>query len=148
MKKYQNTAALLLRVAMASTFLIIVAGRFNVWGNNPASWHNFLVYTAEVNSFAPKSLIPFLAVSATSLEIIFGILLLSGYKTKWAALGSAILTLIYALAMAYSFGLKEPIDYSVFVDTAACFLLFTFPEYRWSFDEIIQKKIKTNNQKG
>ncbi len=142
MRKYQEVATLLLRFAMALTFLIIVAGRLNVWGNNSASWHNFLVYTAEVNSFAPKSIIPFLAVSATSLEIIFAILLLLGYKTKWAALGSAVLTLIYALAMTYSFGLKEPIDYSVFVDTAACFLLFTFSNYRWSLDEKIQKNKK------
>lgn len=139
MRKYQDAAVLLLRIAMAFTFLIIVAGRLNFLGNNPESWRNFLAYTAEVNSFAPKSIIPFLAVSATSLEIIFGLLLLFGYKIKWAAFGSAMLTLIYALAMTYSFGLKEPIDYSVFVDTAACFLLFTFPGYRWSFDHKNQK---------
>ena len=115
MKKYQEGAVLLLRFAMAFTFLIIVAGRFGLLGKYSANWDRFLTYTAEVNSFAPKSIIPFLAVSATALEIIFAALLLLGYKTKWAALGSAILTLTYALAMWFSFGIKEPVDYSVFV---------------------------------
>ena len=147
MKKYQEGAVLLLRFAMAFTFLIIVAGRLGLLEKYSANWDRFLAYTAEVNSFAPKSIIPFLAVSATALEIIIAILLLLGYKTKWAALCSAILTLTYALAMWYSFGIKEPIDYSVFVDSAACFLLFTFPYYRWSLDEKISK-LKINNKEG
>jgi putative oxidoreductase len=139
MKKYQELATLLLRFAMALTFLSAVASRLGLWGKYSSGWEKFLGYTSEVNSFAPHCIIPFLAVSATVLEIIFSVLLIIGYKTKWTALGSAILTLIYALATSYSFGLKEPFDYSVFVDTAACFFLFTFPYFRWSLDKKIQK---------
>ncbi len=139
MKKYQESATLILRLVMAFTFLSAVASRLGLWGKYSSNWKRFLVYTAHVNSFAPQSIIPFLAVSATALEIVFSFLLIIGFKTKWAALGSAVLTLIYALAMAYSFGLREPFDYSVYVDAAACFLLFTFPYFRWSLDEKIQK---------
>jgi len=42
--------------------------------------------------------------------------------------------------MAYSFGLKDPLDYSVFVFSMAAFLLSTVDQYKWSLDEIISKK--------
>jgi len=52
-------------------------------------------------------------------------------------MGTAILTLLFALSMAYSFGIKNPLDYSVFAVCTAAFLLATMPKYRWSIDEII-----------
>lgn len=144
-KKFRDVGTLLLRLSMAFTFLSAVASRLSLWGKYSSGWCKFLIYTSEVNSFAPHNIIPFLAVSSTVLKIIFSILLILGYKTRWAALGSAVLTLIYALAMAYSFGLKEPFDYRVFVDSATCFLLFTFPYYAWSLDQKILKTKKIIN---
>lgn len=133
-----SVASLLLRLMLGLTFLSAVAGRLGFWPDS-SGWNGFLEYTASVNSFAPKVIIPFFAVIATVLEITCAVLLIIGYKTRWAALGASILTLLFALAMAYSFGLKSPFDYSVFVDAAAAFLLACIPGYKWSLDNMVGK---------
>lgn len=134
-------AVFLLRLALAATFLSAVFSRLGLWGNKSSGWEGFLEYTAQVNAFAPAGMIPFLAVSATVLETTFGLLLLIGYKTKWVACAAAVLTLVFALAMAYSFGIKNPLDYSVFVDSAAAFLLANAASSdRWSVDGYLNKK--------
>jgi putative oxidoreductase len=136
-------ASLLLRFGLGVTLLSAVADRFGIWNEEVSSWGNwdaFLEYTATVNSFAPEGIIPFLAISATVLEIIIGILLIIGYKIRWAALGAALLTFMFALTMAYSFGVKSPLDYSVFVDCTAAFLLACIPNYKWSLDEFLIKQ--------
>jgi putative oxidoreductase len=140
MKKYQDTGTMLLRIAMAATFLSAVASRLNLWGKSSSGWDGFLAYTAEVLPFAPKQLVPLLAVVSTVLEITFSLMLLAGWKTRQAATGAACLLLLFALAMAYSGGIKSPLDYSVFVDAAACFLLASFPYYRWSIDAGLSRK--------
>lgn len=142
MKKYQDLAVLLLRVAMAINFLSAVAIRLGFWGPEHGSWPEFVVYTGKVNSFAPAAIIPFLAVTATVLEILFAILLLIGYKIRWVALGSAVLTLLFALSMTYSLGPLSALSYSVWVDCTAALLLATIPSYRWSLDERNTKTIK------
>jgi putative oxidoreductase len=139
MKKYQDIATLLLRFALAAGFLSAVASRLSLWGSHSSGWKNFLSYAGEVNSFAPAGIVPIIAIVSTSLETAFAILLLIGYKTRWVALGSSLLTLFFSLAMAYSFGIKEPLDYSVFAFSAAAFLLATMPHYCWSIDEILFK---------
>lgn len=143
MTKYQDIAILLLRLATAANFLSPVADRFGLWGPPGTgnvvwgNWENFVAYTAQVNSFAPAAIVPSLAVAATVLEIGLPIMLILGFKTRLAALGSALLTLIFALAMAISFGIKAPLDYAVFVDCTSAFLLATIARYRWSVDELL-----------
>ncbi len=143
MTKYKDIAILLLRLATAANFLSPVADRFGLWGPPGASnvvwgnWENFLAYTAQVNAFAPAAVVPALAVAATLLEIGLPIMLILGFKTRLAALGSALLTLIFALAMAISFGIKAPLDYAVFVDCTSALLLATVARYRWSIDEVM-----------
>jgi len=139
MKKYQGSATIIMRFALASGFLSAVASRLGLWGSHSSGWTSFLIYTKSVNSFAPASLVPVLAVMSTMLETTFAILLLIGFKTKWAALGTSILTLLFALSMAYSFGLKEPLDYSVFAFSASAFLLSTLPDFPFSIDQQIKK---------
>src|SRR3982751_3813196 len=112
MKIHQQIASLLLRIALASGFLSAVASRLSLWGSHSSGWNNFLTYTAQVNSYIPKFSIPAIAIASTILETSLGILLLIGYKTTLAAFTASILTLLFALAMAISFGIKEPIDYS------------------------------------
>lgn len=136
MKKHQDTATFLLRIALAIGFLSAVFSRLGLWGEYSSGWQNFIAYTGKVNSFAPKNSIPVIAILSTVLETLFALMLLIGYKTRLAATGAAILTLLFALAMTYSFGVKDPLDYSVFVFSAAAFLLATMPQYRWSIDEI------------
>ena len=139
MKKYQHLGTLLLRIVMAATFLSAVASRLNLWGNQSSGWDGFISYTAEVLSFIPHSLISFFAIVSTVLETLFALMLIAGFKTRIAAIGATCLTLSFALSMSYSFGVKSPLDYSVFVDCAACFLLATFPAYRWSIDSLSDK---------
>ena len=133
MTKLQDLAILLLRLATAANFLSPVASRLGLWGQG--GWPHFLAYAGEVNSFAPPWTVPYLALGATALEIVLPVLLLAGYRTRWAACGAAGLTLVFALAMTWSFGVKEALDYSVFVDCTSAFLLATMPRYRWSLDE-------------
>ena len=135
----QDIATLLLRVALALGFLSAVASRLNFWGKQSSGWQNFLSYTEQVNSFVPKNLISTIAVTSTFLELSFGLLLLIGYKTSYVAYGSAILTLLFAIAMTISFGIKEPLDYSVFAFSASAFLLATFHHYKWSIDQFLNQ---------
>lgn len=139
MKKYQGPATIIMRFALATGFLSAVASRLSLWGSHSSGWAGFLDYTKSVNSYAPASLVPVLALMSTILETSFAILLLIGYKTRWAALGTSVLTMLFALSMAYSFGLKEPLDYSVFAFSASAFLLFTMPDFPLSIDERIKK---------
>lgn len=137
MKSYQDIAALLLRLALGTGFLSAVASRLGLWGSRSSGWQNFLQYTAQVNSFAPARIIPAIAVIATILEASLGILLLIGFKTQLAACTAMALTLLFAAAMTWSFGLKEPLDYSVFAFSAGAFMLATLPGYRWSIDQLL-----------
>jgi putative oxidoreductase len=139
MKKYEGIATILMRFALATGFLSAVGSRLSLWGSHSSGWAGFLDYTKSVNSFVPVSLIPLLAITSTILETGFAILLLIGYKIRWAAIGASILTLLFALTMAYSFGLKEPLDYSVFAFSASAFLLSTVTDYPLSIDQNIKK---------
>jgi putative oxidoreductase len=139
MRIQQDIATLLLRIALASGFLSAVASRLNFWGKQSSGWQNFSSYTEQVNSFVPKNFIPTIAVASTFLELVFGLLLLIGYQTSYVAYASALLTLLFAIAMTYSFGIKEPLDYSVFAFSASAFLLATFHHYKWSIDQFLNK---------
>ena len=116
------------RIALGAAFLSAVAGRFGLWGNE--DFASFEQYTAEVNSFMPAFTIPFLARAATVLELSLGIALVVGVKPRWVARGAAALLAVFGTAMAISFGLKNPLDYSVFSASAAALLLSLHPDPR------------------
>jgi uncharacterized membrane protein YphA (DoxX/SURF4 family) len=113
------------RIALGAAFLSGIASRFGLYGKNIGygNFANFVKYTAEVNSFMPAFTIPFLAWSATAAELILGIALILGVWPRWVALGSAVLLAIFGITMAISFGIKSPLDYSVFSASAAAVLL-------------------------
>jgi putative oxidoreductase len=120
------------RVALGAAFLSAVADRFGLWGKY-GGWRNFAnfeKYTAQVNSFMPASTIPFLAWAATVAELSFGIALILGVWTRWVASGSAVLLFLFGAAMAISFGVKSPLDYSVFSASAGALLLSLYPTKR------------------
>jgi putative oxidoreductase len=121
----QRLAVLYARIALGAAFLSAVASRFGLYGKNVGwgNFNNFLRYTAEVNSFMPASTIPFLGWTATIAESILGIALILGIWPRRVALGSALLLAAFGLAMAISFGVKSPLDYSVFSASAASLLL-------------------------
>ena len=124
-KKFQ----LLLRLALSASYLSAVADRFGFWGAPGTtgvawgSWENFVDYTGSVVVFLPEQWGGFLAIVATALEIILPVLLIVGYQLKYVSIASGCLLLGFALAMAVSFGIKAPLDYSVFTGAAASFLL-------------------------
>lgn len=113
------------RIALGAGFLSAMASRFGLWDRTLDLKHfaNFMEYAAEVNSFMPRFTIPYLAWAATVCEASFGILLILGLWPRWASLGSALLLAMFGTAMAISFGLKSPMDYSVFSASGGAVLL-------------------------
>jgi putative oxidoreductase len=71
----------------------------------------------------PASTIPFLAWAATAAEFSLGLALVLGVWLRWAALRSSLLLLLFGTAMAISFGIKSPLDYSVFSASAGALVL-------------------------
>ena len=118
-------AILYARIALGAAFLSGIADRFGLWGKTIGygDFAHFVQYTAQVNSFMPAFTIPFLAWAATVAELVLGIALISGVWLRWVALASALLLVLFGTAMAISFGLKSPLDYSVFSASAAALLL-------------------------
>ena len=122
---WERVGALYARIALGAAFLSAVASRFGLWDKTLDLKHfaNFMQYTAEVNSFVPSSMIPFLAWAATAAETSCGILLILGLWPRWVSLAAAFLLAMFGTAMAISFGVKSPMDYSVFSASGAALLL-------------------------
>jgi len=122
---WERAGLLYARFALGAAFLSAVASRFGLWDKTLDLKHfaNFIEYTAEVNSFLPRAVIPCLAVVATVCETSLGILLIMGLWPRWVSLASAALLALFGTAMAISFGLKSPMDYSVFSASGAAVLL-------------------------
>jgi uncharacterized membrane protein YphA (DoxX/SURF4 family) len=119
-------AFLYARATLGIGFLSGIADRFGLWRGRNVGYGNFdgfVAYTAKVNSFMPASSVLFLAWSATIAELVLGIFLLIGLWLRWTALASAVLLILFGTAMAISFGLKSPLDYSVFSASATAILL-------------------------
>jgi len=136
-----------LRLALALSFLFPVADRLGLlgppgtagvdWGN----FTNFLSYNAQVNSFLPAVTRPALGVTATVLETLFGVTLFLGVYTRLAAAGAGALLLLFGSAMAISFGIKSPFDYSVFSAMGGALLLAGWGEYPLTADALFQRLI-------
>lgn len=134
-----------LRLALALSFLFPVADRLGMlgppgtpevaWGN----FTNFLAYNAQVNSFLPVAIRPTLGVTATVFEILFGVTLFLGVYTRLFAAGAGILLLLFGSAMAISFGIKSPFDYSVFSAMGGALLLAAWGVYPLSVDALFRR---------
>lgn len=113
------------RVALGAAFLSAVASRLGLWNGSFSydRFQQFIVYTGKVNSFMPEFTYPFLAWAATTTELILGVSLIVGFKLRYTAIASAMLLAVFGTAMAISFGIKEPLDYSVYSASAAALLL-------------------------
>lgn len=124
-------AILYARLALGSAFLSAVAARFGLWRDrDPGAFAQFIRYTGEVNSFLPAATYPALAVAATVAETLLGIALIAGIRLRWTALASAVLLALFGVAMAISFGIKSPLDSSVFSASAAALLLWHLQDRR------------------
>ena len=143
MKNSYKIPQLLLRIALGVGFLVPVLDRLgylgplgtkNVeWGN----WSNFIDFTGTLMPFLEKPVVNIMGGIASIVEIAIGILLIIGFKTRIMAIGSCLLTLVFASAMTIFLGLKAPINYAVFPVCTASLLLSTIPVYKWSIDNYL-----------
>jgi len=128
---WERWGILYARLALGAAFLSGIADRFGLYTGRNVGYGNFagfVDYTAKVNSFMPAFMIPFLAWAATAAELSLGVLLILGVWPRWVALASALLLVLFGTAMAISFGVKSPMDYSVFSASAAAVLLALFSD--------------------
>ena len=122
---WQRVGILYARLALGASFLSGIADRFGLYSGRNVGYGNFdgfMQYTAKVNSFMPASTILFLAWAATVAELSLGLALVLGVWLRWVAPGSFVLLVLFGTAMAISFGIKSPLDYSVFSASAAALL--------------------------
>ena len=109
----RNMSSVVLRLGLGLGFLSAVADRFGLWGpfgERNVEWGNysrFLDYTQTLNGYWPTSLIPTLGAVATGAEILFGLLILTGWHTRIAARLSGGLLIVFATTMTISLGVKS-----------------------------------------
>ena len=128
-ERAERWAIVAARVALGSSFLSGIADRFGLWPARYEGYGNFagfLSYTAKVNAFMPPWTIPYLGWAATVGEFTLGVALLAGCWLRWVSVASAVLLVLFGTAMALSFGLKAPLDYSVFSAAAGAMMLAVF----------------------
>jgi putative oxidoreductase len=139
-----KTPQLLLRLAIGMTFLTPVLDRLGIlgaagtgnieWGN----WENFINYTSTLMPFFDRPMVNVMGLIATISETIIAVGLIIGFKTKYVALGSCLLTLTFIVFMATSVGIQKPINFGVFTASAASFLLSRIQDYQWSIDNLFK----------
>ena len=145
-----TVSSVFLRLALGISFLSAVADRFGLWGvygQRNVAWGNyarFVAYTAKLNWFLPGKTIPALAIIATAAEVLFGLLLVLGWKTRTIALLSGVLLTIFALTMTMALGVKVPLDSSVFSAAGGALLLAASANFPFSLDELVRR----NKQAG
>lgn len=140
MNNSTSKAQFLLRLALGVGFILPVLDRLGLlgapgsyavsWGN----WTNFINYTNSLMPYLNRQLASFSGAIATIGEVVFGIMLIIGFKIKWAAYGSFALTLVFALSMLFFADYRAPFNYSVFVVSFSSLLLATLPAHKWSID--------------
>lgn len=144
MKNSFKIPQLLLRLALGVGFLTTVADRLGLlptdtrnieWG----TWGKFIDYTTTLMPFLDRPVVNIMGGIATFCEASIGILLIIGFKTRYAAIASCALTLIFALAMTTFLGIKAPINFAVFSTCTGSLLLSTIPTYNWSLDNLGSK---------
>lgn len=139
---------LLLRYALGITFLTPVADRLGIlgapgtgnieWGN----WNNFIDYTSTLMPVFDRPMVNVMGGIATVAELLVGICLIIGFKTKYAAIGASLITFTFIVFMTLSVGIQKPVNYGVFTAAAAGLVLSRISIYKWSMDNLLNKKTK------
>jgi thiosulfate dehydrogenase (quinone) large subunit len=135
-----------LRLALAAGFLTSITDRFGLWGppgSSNVAWGDlghFFDYTAKLNPHLPAAAIPALAWFVTFTEATLAVMLLTGVRTRYAALASGWLLLAFALGMSVGTGVKSALNASVFAASGGAFVLARAGSYRWSVDALLAEK--------
>jgi len=137
-----NFSQVFLRLALAASLLSAVADRLGIWGPPGATnvswgdWEHFLAYSNTLNFYVSPQIGNILAILATVLEVVFGVMFLIGYKVRLASWGTFLLMVIFALTMTAALGVKPPLSYSVWTTAGAAALLGSINKYKWSIDNL------------
>ena len=143
--KSASYASLLLRIGLGVGFLSAVADRLGLWGafGQPnVEWGNFsrfLEYTHTLNWYLPAGMTLPLGIISTGAEILFGLLLVIGWRTRVAALLSALLLLTFGVAMAFALGIKAPLNFAVLTGIGGALLLASCERFPFSVDELVSR---------
>ncbi len=146
MKTIYSFGQLILRLALGIGFMLPVMDRLGLMGAPGApkvswgDWSHFVSYTNILVPFVSRAIANILALLATTAEAIFGVCLIIGFKVKWMALGSAVITFLFAICMIFSLGIGAPFSYPVFVFTGGALVLSGLGTYKWSIDDFIQSR--------
>ena len=145
MKNASGIGQLLLRLSLGVGFLIPVMDRVGLLGppGSGASWgdwKHFVDYTNTLIPFASRQVANVASIFATLGELIFGIMLIVGFRIKEAGLGAALLTLAFGLCMAIFLSISAPFNYPVFVFTGGALVLSGLDRHKWSIDDYLDKK--------
>jgi len=144
--KFTSYASLLLRVGLGAGFLSAVADRLGLWGafGQPnVEWGNFsrfLEYTHTLNWYLPAGMILPLGIIATGAEILFGLLLIVGWRTRTAALLTGLLLLTFGVAMTLALGIKAPLNFAVLTGIGGALLLASRESFPFSVDELLSRR--------
>jgi uncharacterized membrane protein YphA (DoxX/SURF4 family) len=144
--KVAGYATLLLRVGLGVGFLSAVADRLGLWGafGQPnVEWGNFsrfLEYTYTLNWYLPAGMILPLGIIATGAEILFGILLVVGWRTRVAAVLSGLLLLTFGVSMTLALGIKAPLNFAVLTGIGGALLLASRESFPFSVDELLSRR--------
>ena len=144
--KIASYATLLLRVGLGVGFLSAVADRLGLWGafGQPnVEWGNFsrfLEYTNTLNWYFPAGMILPLGIIATGAEILFGLLLVVGWRTRVAALLSGLLLLTFGVSMTLALGIKAPLNFAVLTGIGGALLLASRESFPFSVDELLSRR--------
>ena len=139
------------RVALAAGFLAAVSDRLGFWGpgGTPGvAWgdmQHFLAYTATLNPWFPRWIIPAVGILVTALEIVVGVALLAGFYTRQAARLSGLLILAFAIGMTAGTGIKSALNASVLAASACGWLLARAECYPLSIDALRGGRARDNN---
>jgi uncharacterized membrane protein YphA (DoxX/SURF4 family) len=146
MKDTSSIAQLFLRLALGIGFILPVMDRLGILGQpgeanvSWGSWGNFVDYTNSLMPYLSRSIAGILGAVASIAEVVFGVMLIVGFKIRLAAVGSFALTLCFALSMLFFGGYRSPFNYSVLSVSAASLLLSAISTYKWSIDNILEIK--------
>ena len=144
--KFASYATLLLRIGLGVGFLSAVADRLGLWGafGQPnVEWGNFsrfLEYTHTLNWYLPAGMILPLGIIATGAEILFGLLLVVGWRTRVAALLSGLLLLTFGVSMTLALGIKAPLNFAVLTGIGGALLLASRESFPFSVDELLSRR--------
>lgn len=144
--KFASYATLLLRLGLGVGFLSAVADRLGLWGafGQPnVEWGNFsrfLEYTHTLNWYLPAGMILPLGIIATGAEILFGLLLVVGWRTRVAALLSGLLLLTFGVSMTLALGIKAPLNFAVLTGIGGALLLASRESFPFSVDELLSRR--------